>query len=394
MSEFVAGLSGLRGRRGHLITLRELRYVDLERIDSLEAETVEKFDWLSGLTVEFLLREDSLKPYFEAVEHHETSIEAVEKRVDVEPIGQALTDLGNGLDLLNEVLASLKIEDATQRTRIIENISEVYGLLNRTKATLEIKRKSLGSAEAREEFGAQFKLFAQSVTSALGLVDTPEKAEEQLTRLLVQLEELEGRFSEFDEFLGELASKREEVYEAFETRKQTLMEERQRRAQNLSGAADRILQGVTRRSQAFKDADQLNTYFATDPMVLKLRDLAAQLRELGDSVRADDLEGRIKAARDQASRSLRDRLDIFEGDGNVIRLGSHRFSVNTQAMDLTLLPVDDGLALHLTGSDFLQPVEGGGLEEYRECWDQELPSETPGVYRSEYLAASMLFDAE
>ncbi|MCP4044147.1 MAG: AAA family ATPase, partial [Gammaproteobacteria bacterium] len=44
--------------------------------------------------------------------------------------------------------------------------------------------------------------------------------------------------------------------------------------------------------------------------------------------------------------------------------------------------------------DFLQPVEGGGLEEYRECWDQELPSETPGVYRSEYLAASMLFDAE
>jgi len=394
VGDFVGALAELRGQRGHLITLRDLRYVDLARIDELEAETVERFDWLSQLTVEFLLQEDALAPYFAAVEQHEAAIEQVEKRVDVEPIDQALTELGDGLDLLNEVLAALKIEDATQRTRIIENISEVYALLNRTKATLDLKRKSLGSAEARLEFGAQFKLFAQSVTSALGLVDTPEKADEQLTRLLVQLEELESRFSEFDEFLGELASKREDVYEAFESRKQALLEERQRRAQNLAKAAERILTGVSRRSQGFKEIDQLNTYFATDPMILKLRDLVAQLRELGDSVRADDLEGQIKAARDQAGRTLRDRLDIFEGDGDVIRLGTHRFSVNTQAMDLTLLPLDEGLTLHLTGSDFMQPLEDEGLAAYRECWEQELPSETAEVYRGEYLAAAMLFDAE
>ena len=45
-----------------------------------------------------------------------------------------------------------------------------------------------------------------------------------------------------------------------------------------------------RRSQGFKAVDQLNTYCAADPMILKLRDLVAQVRDLGDSVRADENE--------------------------------------------------------------------------------------------------------
>ena len=88
------------------------------------------------------------------------------------------------------------------------------------------------------------------------------------------------------------------------------------------------------------------------------------------------------------------RLDIFEGDGDVIRFGEHRFSVNTQALDLTLLPLDEGLALHLTGSDFMQSIDDEGLDSFRDYWNQELPSETPDVYRAEYLAANLLFDAE
>jgi hypothetical protein len=40
-------------------------------------------------------------------------------------------------------------------------------------------------------------------------------------------------------------------------------------------------------------------------------------------------------------RSLRDKSELFEAGGNVSKLGlRHRFSGNTQALDLTLMPRD------------------------------------------------------
>nr|WP_255324554.1 hypothetical protein [Budvicia aquatica] len=50
------------------------------------------------------------------------------------------------------------------------------------------------------QFGAQFKLFSQGITNALTLASDPERCDEQLSRLLVQLEELESQFSEQEEF--------------------------------------------------------------------------------------------------------------------------------------------------------------------------------------------------
>ena len=41
---FLAGMTRLRAHRGHLITLREIRYVDLVRLDKLEKATVDGFD--------------------------------------------------------------------------------------------------------------------------------------------------------------------------------------------------------------------------------------------------------------------------------------------------------------------------------------------------------------
>ena len=93
------------------------------------------------------------------------------------------------------------------------------------RASLTARRKEIFGREGRAEFAAQFKLLGQAVESALGLCDTPEKCDEQLSRLTVQLEEREGRFGEFDEFLGDLAKKREELYEAFGARRQTLLDE-------------------------------------------------------------------------------------------------------------------------------------------------------------------------
>ena len=77
-----------------------------------------------------------------------------------------------------------------------------------------------------------------AIVNYLDVCDTPEKCDEYLTKLMVQIEELEGRFAEFDEFVVQLSEKREEVYTAFETRKLALVEARNKRAGALMSAAE------------------------------------------------------------------------------------------------------------------------------------------------------------
>ncbi len=393
-SEFIDAIAQIRNFRGHLVTIKELRYINTARIAELDQELEKKQLELSNKTVRFLSSDNAFDHFTQRINELQALIPTTETVNDLSPVLDDLEKMGAGLDLLTELLGTLKVDDATVRTFILESISEVYGKLNQTKAFARNHHKTLGSAESVAEFSAQFTLFSQSITNALSLSTTPEKSDEQLTRLLSQLEELESRFSEHDEFLSDILSKREQIYESFESHKQALLDDRQRRIQNLSNAADRILQGVLRRTERFTDPDEINTFFASDAMVAKCRDLSQQLRELGDTVRADDIDSRLKFAKDQSVRSQRDKQDIFEDGGNVIKLGQHRFSVNTRAVDLTIVPKQDELALHLTGTDYFDIIKDQQLVELQSYWNQSFISESNEVYRAEYLVASILQAAE
>ncbi|MGJ8674701.1 MAG: DNA repair ATPase [Pseudoalteromonas sp.] len=392
--EFVDSLMSLRKQRGFLVTLKEQRYIDRERIAQLDQAVTTAFDEVSNATVKFLSNDTALKPYIDSIETLDKRIASAELVVVINEVNEELEKLSIGLDLLTEVLNGLKIDDATKRTKILDDISEIYSKLNKVKAQGRNRRKQLGSSEATAEFAAQFRLFSQSINSALAMADTPDKAEEQLSRLLIQLEELESKFSEFDQFLADIMEKREELHSAFENRKQSLMEEQQRRAQNIFSAAERILKGVSRRAMGFSDATDLNTYFASDPMIMKIAELAAQLREINDALKADDIEAQLKSVKEQGIRSLRDKQDIFEDGGSVIKLGKHKFSVNTQSLDLTLLPRDDGLYRHLVGTDYFEPIINDELNALKPYWQQNLISENATVTRAEFLVSVILRDAE
>jgi MoxR-like ATPase len=392
--QYVACLTALRQQRGHLISLKEQRYIDKERLEQLDKEVTEHFEQLSHTTVTFLASDQALQPYHDNIATLENTIAQVTLVVDVKPINQTLDTLSAGLDLLTDILNGLKVDDATVRTQILDDISEIYAKLNQVKAQGKQRLKQLGSGEASAEFAAQFRLFSQSISSALAMADSPEKADEQLSRLSIQLEELESKFSEYDQFLSDIMDKREELHSAFASRKQSLIEEQQRRAQNLFGAAQRIITGVKKRALSFSQLDELNTYFASDPMILKLNDLVAQLRALNDQVKADDLEAQLKAAKEAGIRGQRDKQDIFEDGGKVIKLGKHKFSVNSQGLELTLLPKDDGLYRHLVGTDFFEQLEHPQLNELKPYWQQALVSENKQVSRIEYLAFCIIQDAE
>jgi ATPase involved in DNA repair/ATPase family associated with various cellular activities (AAA) len=391
---WVTQLADLRSAQGHLVTLRELRYVDTARIDDLSRVLDDELASAAQRAVSFLRRDDAFTGYHAEIDRLVADAEGIGTVAAAEPLGGRLAAQAQGMQVITEVVGSLEIADATVRTSILERIGEVLGGVNRARATLEGRRKELLATEGRAEFAAEFALLGQAITGALAISDTPERCDEQLGRLLLQLENLESRFGEFDDFLADLGTKRTDVYEVFSARKQALLDERARRSDRLVESADRILASVHRRIATLETIDEVNTYFAGDPMVAKLRSVTQDLRDLGDPVRAEELDGRIKSARQEAGRSLRDRLDLYSDGGETIALGRHRFAVNTQAIDLTLVPHDGRMAVAVTGTDYRAAVRDESFEATRTYWEQLLVSETPEVYRAEFLAASILLDGD
>ena len=392
--EYVDALGKIRHQRGHLITIKEYRYIDVAKIESLNTELDDIEGSLSQQTVSFLSDEKAIEPYLDKIDSINKEIEQAQTIAVLNPLIEIVEGTASGLDLLSELMGSLKVQDPTVRTKIIDAISQVYSKLNQTKARASHKQKGLGSEEAIAQFGAQFKLFSQSITNALGLATTPDKCDEQLSRLLIQLEELESQFSDFDQFIADILDKREEIYESFEGHKQRLLDEQQRKAQSVFDASSRILSSIEKRSLKFTKSDELNTYFASDSLVMKIREQADVLRDLGSEVKADDIDARFKAIKEQAIRSLRDKSDIYEAGGSIIKLGPrHKFSVNTQELDLTILPRDGELNVHLTGTNYFEPITQPELLALKDYWDMSSESETPQVYRSEYLAFLILQSA-
>ncbi len=392
--DYVDALSRVRKQRGHLATIKDYRYIDQTRIAQLDQQLLDANTTLSEQTVVYLSDEKSLTPYLTRLDELNQQVEQAETNSTITPIIDVIEKTASGLDLLSELMGTLKVDDATVRTRIVDAISEVYAKLNQSRANAKHKQKNFGSAEAVAQFGAQFKLFSQSIAHALGLATTPEKCDEQLSKSLVRLEELEGQFSEFDQFLTDIMAKREEIYESFQEHKQRLLDERQRKAQSITDAATRILASIEKRSLGISSQEDLNTYFASDALVLKINDLVEQLKALDNAVKADDLDARFKAIKGQALRALRDKSDIFEEGGNVIKLGKHKFSVNTQELDLTIIPREGELNFHLAGTDYYAVVNNAELLGLKDYWAVSLESETANVYRAEYLAALILNAAE
>ncbi|KES03312.1 DNA repair ATPase, partial [Streptomyces toyocaensis] len=365
---------------------------DLARIDALADAAGTDLASFGRRAIAFLAREDAFAAHQAGLERLHAGIDAIVTTAEAAPLAAGLDELADGLRTVTEVVAGLDIADATVRTAVLERVADAMGGVNRARASLDARRRGLLDREARAGFAAELALLGQTVTGALAAADDPEVCDDQLTRVLSQLEALESRFAEFDDVLGELAARRTEIYEAFSARKQSLTDARARRAEQLASAADRVLGTIARRSAALADTDAVSTFFASDPLVAKVRRTADELRALGDRVRAEELDGRLRSAHEDAARALRDRTDLYADGGRTIRLGAHRFAVSTQPFDLTVVPHGDGLALALTGTDYRAPVTDPALLADRPLWDRHLPSESPAVHRAEHLAARLLHE--
>ena len=392
--DFMAALTKLREQRGRLAGLREVRFVDRQRIEALDQAVSAAFEVVSRACVGHLARPDALAPLLERIARAQHGVAALTRTADLGTVEEQVAGAVAGLELLGETLGNLNVGEADVRATILERIGEAFALANRARAEVRAKRKELVGKEQRAEFGASFKLLSQAIESGLSVADTPDKCDAQLARLTVQLEELEGRFSELDELVGTLVQKREELFEAFAGRKQALLDERGKRAAHLFDAGQRVLAGISRRAESFDSEESLNAYFATDGLVLKIDGLAEQLRALGDGVRADELSSRLKQAKQEALRALRDKRELFENGPGIVRLGKSRFTVHTQPLELTILPKEGRLWLHLLGTDYREPLNDPALAPFADFWADAFVSEDASVARAEFLAYCVWQDVE
>lgn len=386
IDHFVSILTKLRKVQGENISLKEIRYTASEAIEANTTLLQEQTGRIAKRCVSFLLDDKALLPYQNKIDEKKTALQKISKVIEGKALGEEINQISLDLEMLIDIVNNLDIEDTSHATKIIDNISLLFAEINQLKATLKRDIKSLSSKEAKSDFIAQLKLFDQSIINYIDLADTPEKCDDYLTKLSVQLEELEGKFADFDEYITQIIEKREEVYNAFEIRKNALVEAKNKKAIALLKASDRILNSIQKKAATFDSPEEINGYFASDLMVNKLLGIINQLQELEDIGKAESLASRLKTAKEEVLRKLKDKKELYEDGENVIKLGKHKFGVNKQPLDLNIVAKDDTLCYHLTGTDFYEPIAKDALALDNDLWDQELVSENSIVYRAEYLA--------
>ncbi len=396
LDAFIQTLRDVRSWRGHTVGLRELRTIDLAAVDKLDEQLQAAAQRVGQRCVQFLVQPNSLDVYRQNIEASNGKIAAVRTVAEGRQLEKQFQEIADALELLIETLSGLQIDDLTQRTAIVDRTGDQLAELNRGRSALKSHLRSLLSGELEAEYASQAKLLDQAAAGALDGADTPERVDDALTRMMLQIEELESRFAEHESLLERLHSKRESVLAAFESRRIQLVEARSRRAEGMVSAANRILQGIASRTQRIEDGDALRAFFVSDAMVEKVRKLADSLREIGDAVRAEDVLGKLKSLADDALRQQRDRHELFVDGENLIRLGQQIFAVNRQPLELTTIVRDGVIMLHLTGTQFFQPLlekSADGtlaipveLAQASDLWTQTLPSESNDVYRAETLA--------
>ena len=336
--------------------------------------------------VEFLLQPESLNPYRERAEEQRGRVDGVTKVAEGKELEEEITTAGSDLEMLIDIVRSLSIDDTTEQTRIVEGITAIYQVVNQVKEALKNKMRSLMTAEGAAQFNAQILLLSQTATNYLDMSDSPEKCDEYFNNILNQLEDLGGDFADFPEYIEQLDQKRSELETAFEQKRLQLEEARNRKATALVSSAERMLKSIEHKLGTFEDVNDINGYMAGDRMIDSIRERVEELQALDKAGEAEGIQSQLKSIHEEAVRQLKDKQELYVDGQNVIQFGKHKFAVNAQPLDLTMVRRGNDQNLHLTGTQYFDEVTDEAFLATREVWDQTVVSEDNEVYRAEYLA--------
>jgi hypothetical protein len=383
--DFIDAIGKLKRERGKLAQVAELAHVDRNEVNELDAQVQASLRKVGERALRFFADPQAFVALKDGLRTAESDLGKADGTPALKPISQRLDELAESLDGLSELLSSFDEAEPKLRAQLLQNTSLLFADVNRLRAALKAKRDALAEVEQGAEFAAQLKVFEQSVASTLARVDTPETTDEAQAKLLSQLEQLETKFADQSQFAIELQTRREQALEAFAAKREQLSAARERKAQGLKDAIVRVLEGVPRRAAKLTSVAEIHSFFASDTLLERARSMIDSLRAQGFVVAADEYTGKLRSLRESAGRDVRDRVELGQ-DGNVLKLGKHRFSVASKNLELALRFKDEQISVQLTGTDYERVIENDQLLQYKSVWQQRVPSENDEVYRGEYLA--------
>lgn len=383
--DFTDAILKFKRKRGELTALSEQAHVLASDIAPLDSAITEELNRVGARALKFFADPTAFASLKEGLRHAGVELEKATGTSALKSIATELDTLAESLDGLTELVSSFEHSDPQQRADLLSSTGTLYSDVNRLRAGLRAKRDSLLEREQGAEFAAQLQVLEQSLASTLSRSDTPEAIDEALAKALSQLEQLDGRFADQPQFAAELTTRRETTLEAFAGRREQLSTVRDKRAQGLKDSITRVLDGVLRRVAKLTRNEDIHGFFAGDSLVERARSQIADLRKLGRTVDADELSGKLRSLRESGLRDVRDRIELGQ-DGSSLKLGKHRFSVASRALDLALSFDSKGLSVSLTGTDYRKRVAESATEGFKSVWQQTLPSENSEIYRAEYLA--------
>ncbi|MCB9496893.1 MAG: DNA repair ATPase [Fibrobacteria bacterium] len=394
LADCLESLHRLREGRGQTLEAAEMPFADREACQLLEERISAAQDRVGAACTGLLLSENALEPWRQGSVAVSAALPGLRMAREAAELDARLDLQARQLELLLETIGSLKEVDAVQSTAISDRVSQLLAEQNQVRSALRQRRTELGRLEGQAEFAAQGRLVAQALASALDLAATPEDCQSSLVRLLARLEELEARFGEVPEFLEKLADLREEMVASLDARRVQLLETRGRRCAQVTESGERILKGLAQRAESLADAAAVRSFFASDPLVDKVRTLAGQLRSLGDAAAAEELSGKLQTLQEDSLRKVRDRAELLVEGGQGLKLGRHVFAIQKTRPELAVFPGQDGLELHISGTGFRQRIQDSEVDALRDVWDLEGTGESPRAQRGEVLAWRLLDLAE
>ncbi|MEM9035066.1 MAG: DNA repair ATPase [Actinomycetota bacterium] len=384
-TEVVSALGALRRSRGEAALLLDVPQADDERIGAL----VERLDGAIGELAEraasVLDSDTAFADFSTRLDGLVAEGESAPTAAEVAAVAERLDEVTGDLDAVVDAVSSLDGGDPTARTRIVRRVADVSAAANRARAVLDGQERRRRDAESAEAFDAELALVEQTLSGAVVAASTPEQCDAELARLLVNAERIDARYADDPERVVRVAELRDRINEAFGARRSELVDERNRRARRIAEAADRLLVTITRRAAEAEDEAGIAGFFAADQMVARVRDLATELDDLGETGQAAEVRSALAAAAEEARRRVRDTADLVADDG-AIAFGGSRFAPNAQPVELVLAPSSDGgVEVAVTGTEFRLDVTER-LDEFADLLDRPHPSETASIYRGEYLA--------
>lgn len=382
---YIERLADARGVLGQLAELTEVREMDLEAVAAARQRAQEVHDRLAERAIDFLGSDDALAGLGAELDEAERLGAEASTAVQVAEQAAGVDEIGERVVLLTEVVGGLAVEDTTVKTGVLTRLSDVLARRNGVRATLDARSAELRTTESASAFQAAMAVLSQRAQASLTAARDADACDAALTSLLAELETTELSFGDVHTFAAAVATKRDELVTAFTQRRDQLAGERTRHIDRLVASAQRVLDTVVTRASAQSDKAAVEAFFAADPLVGKVRSLMDDLRKLGESGRASELDVALNRARDQARRAVVDHAELFE-EGTV-KVGRWRFGINTESFELRLDSTDDGrFRTRLTGTELSLPLDDPELAEFADLSAQIYPSEPPGLPRALFLA--------